>query len=294
MLPQEINKQRITEFLASIGIFPERKFNGYWMYKSIINPEQKTGSLKVSYNNLWVDYSAYNTGGTLIDLIKLLFPSLTVKDIVRKFSNGDFSFQKPKLLHADVMHKSPSLKIIKCESILNHPSLCDYLLNNRKIKIEVASKYIQAYKYKIHDKTYWNLGAKNQSGGYNLFAPKFKCATKQGVTLFENIDTKIIVCFEGIIDFLSFLMIYPDQELRMDYCILNSVNNIKMTTPLLSSNHHLICCLDNDKAGETATDKLRQISKGLGAKFSDMRNRFTGYKDLNDFYLSKKKSDTDI
>ena len=258
------------------------------MYKSLINPGQNTGSLKVSSNNLWIDYSADNLGGTLIDLILLLFPSLTVKDIIYKFSNGNFSFHQPTYSSQVKLHNSSSLKIIKCESILNHPALCKYLQCNRKIDLEVASRYLKAYQYTVHDKIYWNLGAKNELNGHNLFATGFKCATKQGVTIFENPNTNAIVCFEGIIDFLSFLMLFPDQEYKLDYCILNSVNNIKMTNELLLYKQHIIGCLDNDKAGETATKKLRQISKSLGAKFSDMRYRFNGYKDLNDFLLDQK------
>lgn len=287
MLPQEINEQPITGFLASNGIYPERKYHGYWMYKSLINPAQKTGSLKVSSNNLWVDYSADNLGGTLIDLILLLFPSLTVKDIVAKFSNGDFSFHKPTLLSKMKLDNPPFLKIIKCESILNHPGLCWYLKYSRKIEIEVASRYLKAYQYQVNDKIYWNFGTKNHLNGYNLFADGFKCATKQGITVFDNPSAKAIVCFEGIIDFLSFLMLFPDQEYELDYCVLNSVNNIKMTNELLLSKQHIIGCLDNDKAGETATNKLRQISKSVGARFSDMRKRFKDYKDLNDFLLNK-------
>ncbi|WP_254527459.1 MULTISPECIES: toprim domain-containing protein [unclassified Sphingobacterium] len=290
MLPQEINKQPITSFLATNGIYPERKYHGYWMYKSLINPEQNTGSLKVSSNNLWVDYSADNLGGTLIDLILLLFPSLTVKDIIDKFSNGNFSFHHPTNSLQVKLHNSSSLKIIKSESILNHPGLCKYLQCNRKIDLEVASRYLKAYQYKIHDKIYWNLGAKNQLNGHNLFASGFKCATKQGVTVFDNPNTNAIVCFEGIIDFLSFLILFPDQEYKLGYCILNSVNNIKMTGELLISKQHIIGCLDNDKAGDTATNKLRQISKSIGAKFSDMRYRFKDYKDLNDFLSSEKKT----
>lgn len=289
MRTKEINTIPIPDFLQSISIYPECKYHGYWMYKSLINPEQKTGSLKVSANNLWVDYSADNLGGTLIDLILLLFPSLTVKDIIGKFSNGGFSFHQQALLSKAKLYNSPSLKIIAYESILNHPGLCRYLQNMRKIDIEVASRYLKAFQYQVHGKIYWNLGAKNHLNGYNLFAEGFKCATKQGVTIFSRTDTKSIICFEGIIDFLSFLMLFPDQEYKVDYCILNSVNNIKMTQELLTAKKHIISCLDNDKAGEMATNKLRILSRIEGLKFSDMRYRFKGFKDLNDFLLSKEK-----
>src|SRR5690606_28985464 len=109
------------QFLSSISIEPERKHNGYWMYKSFINPQQKTGSLKVSANNLWVDYSDNNRGGTLIDLILLIYPDLSVRDIVKKFNEGVFSFhQLPVSLINQETSFTDSLEIIQEDDIQNH------------------------------------------------------------------------------------------------------------------------------------------------------------------------------
>lgn len=279
----EINKIPITQFLRSICIEPERKHNGYWMYKSFINPQQKTGSLKVSANNLWVDYSDNNRGGTLIDLILLIYPELTVSDIVKKFNDDVFSFhQLPISLIKEKVNFSNLLEIIQEDEITNHEGLCYYLASDRGIDISIAKRYLKAYQYKVKGRLFWNIGAKNHLGGFNLFSKGFKCATQQGVTLFSNSNTTSRIYFEGILDFLSFLMIYPDQEKRNDYCILNSVNNLKKTLTVHPLKQTTIAFFDKDSAGDRATNLLKTESLNQKSTFYDYRPTFQG-KDLNDY-----------
>ncbi len=281
----EINKIPITQFLRSICIEPERKHNGYWMYKSFINPQQKTGSLKVSANNLWVDYSDNNRGGTLIDLILLIYPDLSVRDIVKKFNEGVFSFhQLPVSLINQETSFTDSLEIIREDDIQNHEKLCYYLAYDRSIDVSIAQRYLKAYQYKVNGKLFWNLGVKNHVGGFNLFSKRFKYATQQGVTLFTNSNTTIRIYFEGIMDFLSFLMIYPDQEKRNDYCILNSVNNLKKTLIEHQLKQTTIAFFDKDSAGDRATNLLKVESLNQKSTFYDYRSTFKG-KDLNDYLL---------
>src|SRR5690606_4640166 len=230
---KEINKIPIPTFLNAISVYPERKCNGYWMYKSLVYSNQRTGSLKVSANNLWVDYSLNNTGGTLIDLILLINPELTIKEIVKKFNNGIFSFQQPdNLIAIEKKKEEDGLIILNEYDIFSLPNLLKYLTEERGISnVEMASRYLKTFLYRWSNskKEYWSLGTKNCLDGYVLFSKNFKTVTKQGYTIFENSGAKSRIYFEGILDFLSFLMIYPEQEQLHDYCILNSVNNLKMT-----------------------------------------------------------------
>lgn len=283
----DINKILIWEFLSSISIEPEREFNGYWIYKSFINPQQKTGSLKVSKSNLWVDYSDNNRGGTLIDLILLIYPEFTVRDIVRKFNQGDFSFHQLTPSPNSYEHSaSDSFEILQEDEIINNPLLCCFLAADRGIDIQIAQRYLKAYQYRVKGRLFWNLGTRNHLGGYNLFSKGFKCATKQAVTLFTHSNSKSRIYFEGIIDFLSFLMIYPDQEMFHDYCILNSVNNLKKTLEIHPLIQTTIAFLDRDHAGDRATNLLKTEALKQSSKFYDYRSTFQG-KDLNDYLLGK-------
>lgn len=295
MKTKEINKISIPLFLELISVYPERKCNGYWMYKSFITPNQRTGSLKVSSNNLWVDYSLNNTGGTLIDLILLIYPELTVKEIVKKFNNGIFSFQQPdKLIAIEKKKDGDSIIILNEYDVFRQPYMLKYLVEDRGISnFEMASRYLKTYQYRWSNsnKEYWSLGTENFLKGHVLFSKNFKTVTKQGYTFFENLGAKSRIYFEGILDFLSFLMIYPEQELLHDYCILNTVNNLKMTFENLPFSRgtdqiQIIGFLDRDNAGDKATELLRDKSDMHGSKFYDYRPTFKG-KDLNDYLLGK-------
>lgn len=288
MQTKEINLIPIPLFLESISVYPERKCNGYCMYKSFITPNQRTGSLKVSSNNLWVDYSLNNTGGTLIDLILLIYPELTVKEIVKKFNNGIFSFQQPEnLLAIEKKEKEDSIIILEEYDVFRQQYLIEYLSEERGISnIEMASRYLKTYLYRWcnSSKEYWSLGTKNCKEGSVLFSKNFKTVTKQGYTLFENVGAQSRIYFEGILDFL---MIYPDQEPLHEYCILNSVNNLKMTFETqfcLKVKNQIIAFLDRDLAGDKATTLLRDEAEKHRAKFYDYRITFKG-KDLNDYLL---------
>lgn len=287
MLPQEINRIPIVDFLASIGIRPERRYNGYWIYKSFWNPSQRTGSIKVSVNNLWVDYSQDNKGGTLIDLVLALYPELTVRDIVRKFSQGDFSFHQ-QIIHEVPQKQEETIRILAVADIHQRPELIRYLKVDRGITCtDMAARYLRAYRYQVRGKSFWNLGTENHLGGHNLFAKGFKCATRQGYTLFknENVDSRIY--FEAVLDFLSFLTLYPEQEYRHDFCILNSVNNLKKALTTLSVCPRIISFFDNDPAGDKASLLLRRWSEEGSSKFYDCRGRYTEFKDLNDFLRAR-------
>src|SRR5690606_18835268 len=188
---------------------------------SIITPNQRTGSLKISASNLWVDYSLNNQGGTLIDLILLIYPEFTVKDVVQRFNAGIFSFQQQSNSIAIEKKKEEDGVIILNEyDVFRQPYLLKYLAEDRGISnIEMASRYLKTYQYRWHNsnKEYWSLGTKNCLEGYVLFSKNFKSVTKQGYTLFENLGAKSRIYFEGILDFLSFLMIYTKQEALHEY-----------------------------------------------------------------------------
>jgi len=294
MQTKEINLIPIPLFLESISVYPERKCNGYWMYKSFLTPNQRSGSLKVSSNNLWIDYSLNNTGGTLIDLILMIYPELTVNDIVYRFNSGIFSFQQQSnSIAIEKKKEEEGIIILNDYDVLRQPYLLKYLTEDRGISnVEMASRYLKTYQYRWRNsnKEYWSLGAKNFLEGYVLFSKNFKTVTKQGYTIFGNVGAQSRIYFEGIFDFLSFLMIYENQELLHEYCVLNSVNNLKMSfenIPFQRDNpKQTIGFFDADIAGDRATALLKMESEKHGIKFYDYRSTFKG-KDLNDFLLGK-------
>ena len=78
MNAKQANMIPITEYLEAKGIIPDKRARSYSMYRAPYR-EDRTASLKVSHQeNLWVDYGEDNKGGTLIDLVLKINPSLNV------------------------------------------------------------------------------------------------------------------------------------------------------------------------------------------------------------------------
>ena len=282
MTSREINKSSIVDYLYTMSIKPERKMNGYYMYYSPIRPAEKTPSFKVSIgSNLWVDFGI-NEGGTLIDLILKLNPDYTVSKIVADFNKGIFSFHQ--LEGNNKLPIASKIKIIKTEPLRNCPGACTYL-KSRGIEFSKVCDYVSGISYEINGIVYRGIATKNINDGYNISSQNFKCATKQGVTFYShNIGMSIIVT-EGIMDLLSFIMLYPMQVGLHDLCVLNSVHNLAGIYHLLKNNKRIICFLDNDRAGEKATSQIENYSKANGILFFDYRRKYKGYKDLNDYLL---------
>lgn len=301
----EINKIPIPQFLSSISIQPERKYNSYWMYKSLINPQQKTGSLKVSKNNLWVDYSDSNRGGTLIDLVMLIYPELTVRDIILKFSNGSFSFHQPTF-QEDAIEKKKNYEIRIIKPLTN-TQLINYI-QSRCINLKIAKKYCVELHYSLNDKSYYGIGFKNDFEGYEVRNKYIKmCLGTKAPSYFNNNSSQIII-FESWSDFLSFLTLYPKAEKRYDYLILNSVGTLNNVLINKTKNYLfqkcfnsnikelnncitlqlkydiIICCFDNDDAGNKATEK---VMNAFPSRVKDGRYLYPNHKDLND-HLSTK------
>lgn len=282
MTAREINKSSIVEYLDKMSIKPDRKMNGYYMYYSPIRPTENTPSFKVSLNsNLWVDFGI-NEGGTLIDLILKMNPDYTVSQIVADFNKGIFSFHQPK--NIEQFPIASKINIIKTEPLENCTQACAYL-ESRGIDFSKASNYVSGISYKIKNAVYQGIASRNINDGYNINSRNFKCATKQGVSFYAHNSGKSLILTEGIMDLLSFIMIYPEQVGLHDFCVLNSVHNLPGIYGILKNNNRIICFLDNDKAGDNATSTIEKYSKANEISFFDYRERYRRFKDLNDYLM---------
>ena len=282
MTSREINKSSIVEYLDKISIKPNRKMNGYYMYYSPIRPAENTPSFKVSLkSNLWVDFGI-NEGGTLIDLILKLNPEYTVYRIVTDFNKGIFSFHQ--LNKIEKLPIASKINIIKTEPLENCSQACTYL-KSRGINFSKARNYVSGISYEIKNVIYHGIASKNINDGYNISSRNFKCATKQGASFYSHKSGKSLILTEGIMDLLSFIMIYPEQVGLHDFCVLNSVHNLPGIYDILKNNKRIICFLDNDKAGDKATSSIEKYSKSNEISFFDYRGRYKEYKDLNDYLM---------
>jgi hypothetical protein len=170
----------------------------------------------------------------------------------------------------------------------------------------MTKKYCVELHYSLNDKSYYGIGFKNELNGYEVRNKYIKmCLGTKAPSFFNNNSSQIIL-FESWSDFLSFLTLYSKAEKRYDYLILNSV--VTLNTILNSDTNNflykctngesdkcikntlykelkydiIICCFDNDAAGNKATIKVQDAFPN---RIKDGRSLYPNHKDLNDYIM---------
>ena len=92
-----------------------------------------------------------------------------------------------------------------------------------------------------------------------------------------------ICVFEGFMDFLSFLSM--KEEVTSVCLVMNSVSNVARTIRYLNHHNltHIRAFLDNDDAGRKTVQEFIRV----GFKVEEMSRYYKGFKDLNEFHLSR-------
>ncbi|MEC4028662.1 CHC2 zinc finger domain-containing protein [Myroides odoratimimus] len=303
----ELAKQiSLTELLKKLGYTPSRTTRVDWWYLSPFRTE-KTASFKVNINkNVFYDH-AEGFGGTALDFV-MKYNNCDIKSALKLLKNDSFSFHQPIITSSNIIQEPTyTIKAIKP---LTHPNLIQYI-NKRNLSLKMAKNYCKEVHYTLNGKSYYAVGFQNEFGDFELRNMYIKmCLGKKRVTYFEN-KSKNIVLFESWSDYISFLTLYPNAEKQYDFLILNSVSILNNTIIKTPNNYlykctngelykcinnalykelkyeSIICCFDNDKAGESAFQKVAQTYINV----VDGRKLYENYKDLNDYLLTINRND---
>lgn len=288
----------ITDILDKLGYTPTRSNQNESWYLSPFRNE-KTPSFKVNVRkNIYFDFGE-GSGGTIIDFV-MHYNNCTIQEALRKLKNESHSssFHQQKNLETfDLTVKA--YEVIKVKDLQNK-YLLEYA-SSRKLNIEIVKKYCKEIHYRIRGKNYYGLGFRNDAGDYEVRNKYVKLMLgKKEISTIKNNQNSIIL-FEGWSDFISFLTLYPEQELKHDYIVLNSVSMLpkaieelynytikhlyNYTIIQLYNYIEIVCCFDNDSAGDKATLKLQNIFKN---QVKDGRIRYPDHKDLNEYLIAIK------
>ena len=173
------------------------------------------------------------------------------------------------------------------------PHFQEYLTKVRCINLEKAMPFLKCISYEVRGRCYQAIGFANPSGGYELRdngSFKGAIAPKDITPIFTDKQTEHAtdktppVCvFEGFMDFLSFLSM--KEEITNHCLVMNSVSNVARTVRCLNDRHltHIRAFLDNDDAGRRAVQEFVKA----GFKVEDMSVHYKGFKDLNEFHVSR-------
>ncbi len=277
----------IVQALAKLGHFPKRESEKEAWFLSPIRQETQA-SFKVDKTiNRWYDHGI-GKGGNSIDLICLTC-SCSVKEALNILENNNysFSFQQQPILES----KKAGITINKIKNI-THPALIEYL-HVRKIPLEIAWSYCKEIWYELKGKSYFAIGLKNQSGGWELRNTYYKNSSSpkdfsyiQNKDKLENKGNRLIIT-EGMFDLLSILTYDPEykNENNIDFLVLNSTAFADKVIELLHDYDIIELYLDNDNTGKRVTQKFLDFSNNCTNKSGLYKN----YKDINEWMVSKKE-----
>ncbi|WP_286420220.1 toprim domain-containing protein [Myroides odoratimimus] len=275
----EAKKISLVSILDKIGVKKVKQNNNEFWYLSPFRNET-TASFKIDLpKNIWYDHGE-GIGGNVLDFA-MRYYKCDLKEALRILNNESFSFHQP--IFQDVaIEKEKSIELIKI-SLLKNKSLIHYA-EKRGLDLTLLCKYSREVHYKRDNKTYYGIGFKNVLEGFEIRNKYFKgCIGKKSYTLIENQTTQVIL-FEGWIDFLSLLMLYPNIEYCFDFIILNSTSQKESVSNLNKRYNKIYLCFDNDLSGNETTIYFQNFYK---VQAKDIRFFFKGYKDLNEYLVSK-------
>jgi DNA primase len=267
----------IVDYLSRRGYQPQKISGSQYWYSSPFREEQ-TPSFKVNRKlNRWFDFGE-GEGGNLIDL-GIRLQNCTVSELLKSIDTGIIPTKNQT---QKIKNEQSGLITILSISTIRSQSLINYI-HQRKIKFPVAEKYLVEVHYQVHEKNYYSLGFKNDSGGYELRSAHFKGSSSPKDTSFIDNGTKSVAVFEGFFDFLSYCSLnYNRMNTEPNFLILNSASFFEKNLTKMRAHEQVRLFLDND---DTGTRCVLQALSLDPKQFIDERKLYQGYQDLNDWLI---------
>ena len=268
---------RISDYLGT-----EEKEKEFYIHSPFRS--EKTPSFKINpVLNTWYDFGL-GKGGTILDLIMQL-ENKDTKEAVKKLRElaGDTTTSNNNFFSFPQHNLNTTQKIIDYEiKPLSNKILLNYL-KSRKIDYRASKQHLKEIYYKVGDKNYFGVAFSNNSGGFEIRNKYFKgCVGVKDITTIAGEKKKDeVVVFEGFMDFLSYLTIKTNTN--KDFIILNSVALTDKAIEVIKQYNDISLALDNDQAGDIATQKILKHLPGA----IDVRGYYKNYKDLNEFIMMK-------
>lgn len=287
MKTQDAKKIPITDVLSWLGFQPVKKFKGgiELGYLSPFRGENEPSFFVNIQKNVWYDFA--ENGGNLLDFI-MRYKNTNLQGALKFLDDlyGKVRYEDlPKQPTKAKQEPEPTFKLDNVKPFNESSMLADYVLNKRKVSLEVAQKYLSEVYFTNTQtrKKYFAIGFANLSNGFEIRNPFFKSSIGQkDISFISGSLGKSAIIFEGFIDFLSFLTFKHNLVIEEDAIILNTLSYTDKALKLIQTKSYkeVKGFLDNDNAGD---EKTQFFQKELKFFFSDQRLIFQPHKDFNDF-----------
>ena len=266
-----------------------------YFYENPLREETKSSFSINIQKNMWVDFgqSASQSnktflGGRVIDLI-MARENTDVKGALNWLKNNsgqiDISSIENKFNNVPFI-APPARFIFKAEKEIFSYVLKDYL-KERGIDLNIAKKHVKEIRFydTKNEKTFFALGLKNNSGGYALRNKNRSVVlTPHDIRYIpsRSIGDTILI-FEGLFDFLSYLMIKKTSEPKEDIIILNTLAHTKKAVSQIRN-------LDKPLSVQNMNNALLELSK-LSLEFYVANDTFKGFDDLAEYWQNTQVVD---
>lgn len=300
----------IVTYLEAQGFKPVGFQTGEHLYLSPLRKEKKP-SFKVREGvgnegeDLWFDFGlGGEAGGDIIMLAQQLHNLSSTSEALKHladYADSSVKYASPKTVSSQKSffdQTNPSIEILGKPKPLNHFVILKYLREKRCIPDVISKQYLRLvyyqHKNKPSDKNYFGFAWQNQSGVYEIRGAgekPFKSVTgKKNITVIPSKSSSgNVYIFEGMLDFLSALVMKRAMTLDGIVIVLNGSSMVKRMIPVLEGRDidtiHVFT--DNDAAGEQAHQKIKELypnEKILKHTFYD------SFKDVNEYVVNKFKA----
>jgi DNA primase len=286
----------IQEALAKLGYLPVRKDKGgvEWVYNSPFRNEKEPSLFVNVRKNVWNDFG--DIGGNLLDFV-MRHESTDFRGALsfldRLYSKNDFkAYTAPKIKKSTSSIQEKETFILDAVLPLKSKILENYL-GSRSINISIARNYLKTVQFHHAEtgKKYFGLGLENQSGDYEVRNEHLKTVVgKKDISLINGKGgvgaSKQVAVFESAMDFLSYLSDKNQTKLESDVIILNSTQLTDRAKTLIEQKGYqkVYTFLDNDKAGDKATEILSELKNQIVS----CNHIYQNFKDYNDYWQNQK------
>ena len=204
-----------------------------------------------------------------------------------------FSFPKNKTAEPPIFHnKDEGLRDLEFIQALplTSKTVLSYL-EGRRIAADVAQKYFTLVQYrhktKRPQKVYFGFGVQNESGGYEIRSASDEQVFKapliaRDITVVKGTDqNRGLNIFEGMMDFVSLLMMIGTDHLVGDVIILHGLQSYGRAKAYIEKNEYgsIHLFLDNDESGRKTTEKFIE---DFGDRVINQSHTYVPYKDINE------------
>ncbi len=305
----EAKKVSILSYLQAYGFDPVKKETGEYLYLSPFRIE-KTPSFRVREKmgtqgeDLWFDFGlGGKQGGDIISLVQKLHQIHSIDEVLKYLKAYKAGFIVGGVLTSAIYKKNsdentwnPSIQILGDPKPLNHFILLKYLREERKIPNEISQKYLSLIYYQHSNSTnkkhYFGFGWLNESNAYEIRGAgrnPFKTVSgKKDLTIFRSKPKSgNIYIFEGMLDYLSALVLKNSETLNGTSLILNGASMISRVEASLKDVEieRINVFTDNDQAGQQAYLTLQKMYENTNIV---KQNFYKGYKDVNEYLIAKR------